>query len=236
MNPTAESLASAGARRPQPLTGTCRAAAPSHVPGTPVAVGLAAEQQAEVDRLAALAAETQRSHRRAAPCAGGPSPSGPRLGYDPQAALNFPLIQASALRLDGDRARPRLPKTASSSRTSAATPTSPTATRPSTSHDLPVFISADSILQAVHQSYDGILKSIELAAAGARALAACSPRCAASLASETGLEPTTRKDADLFLTLAVSLLKGSLEAPVAGAAGPGEIRRLFGLAQTGERQ
>ena len=40
------------------------------------------------------------------------------------------------------------------------------------SQDLPVFISADSILQAVHQSYDAILKALEL-----EALVPSSPGC-----------------------------------------------------------
>ena len=71
----------------------------AQVPGTPVAVALSVEQQAEVDRLQKLLAETkdltaeQLLSKRAVPWKTA-------LGYDPAKAVNLPLIQGSALKLD----------------------------------------------------------------------------------------------------------------------------------------
>jgi hypothetical protein len=77
------------------------------------------------------------------------------LGYDPTAAANLPLIQASPLALnDGERAilkkngfvisdRQRFPGFVYGYDSIYA-------------HDLPLFVSADSILNAVHRSYDDL--------------------------------------------------------------------------------
>ena len=72
---------------------------PPVIEGVPTSATLSTEQQAEVDRLTALQAETagltpdQLLSRRAVPFQA-------QLGYDPQAAKNLNLVQASALKLD----------------------------------------------------------------------------------------------------------------------------------------
>ena len=130
--------------------------------GTPVTVGLPPEQQAEVDRLTALQAEAGAStadellRRRAVPFRA-------TLGYDPQAAKNMNLIQASALKLDAAEMG-ALAKNGFVISDKRRYPHFGYGYKTIYSQDLPVFVSADSILQAVHQSYDDILKAIELEA------------------------------------------------------------------------
>jgi hypothetical protein len=194
--------------------------------GTPVAVGLGAEQKAELDRLTALAVESsnltaeQLLQRRKVPFRTS-------LGYDPRAALNLNLIQASALKLDAAEMdiygkngfvisdKRRYPHFAYGYKTIY-------------SQDLPVFISADSILQAVHQSYDTILKTIELEGLIPE-LSALLTSMRGRLASAGGLSDVTRRDSDLFLTVAVSLLQGTAVNPGAGASVT-EVRKLVELA------
>jgi hypothetical protein len=96
------------------------------------------------------------------------------------------------------------------------------------SQDLPVYITADAILQAVHQSYDEILKSIELEALVpemTQLLTSMRER----LHAATALEPTARKDADLFLAVGLSLIQGSAAAPKAGASAS-EVSALVAMA------
>lgn len=83
--------------------------------------------------------------------------------------------------------------------------------------DLPVYVSADSILFAMHRSYDSILEQVETNVS-ARDLAALLDGMRASLASgEHGFAVgSARRDADVFVAVAASLLTGSTAAPVAG--------------------
>lgn len=79
--------------------------------------------------------------------------------------------------------------------------------------DLPVYVSADSILYSIHDSYEEILKTLELDVlrkelehllSGMRARLATLP------------EDQARADADVYLTVAESLLRGSRQTPNAG--------------------
>src|SRR5204863_1662307 len=81
--------------------------------------------------------------------------------------------------------------------------------------DLPVFVSADSILQAVHQSYDDILKAIEIEALIPE-LTALLTSMRSSLPELPGVTAATKHDVDLFLAVGLSLLQ---DAPAAGVAG-----------------
>ncbi|HEU4385166.1 MAG TPA: DUF3160 domain-containing protein [Anaeromyxobacteraceae bacterium] len=182
--------------------------------GAPVAVALTAEQQAEVDRLQALLAATSHLDPDAL-IAQRAVPFRADLGYDPLAAVNLELVQGSALALDGQELaalaadgfvvtdRHRYPHFAYGYQTIY-------------SQDLPVFVSADAILQAVHQSYDAILAMVEHTA--------LVPELHALLASmrarleSTSLDAQARGDADLLLAVALSLLDGTLAEPVAGAS------------------
>lgn len=84
------------------------------------------------------------------------------------------------------------------------------------SEHLPVYISADAILDAVHRSYDTILMNVE----GAVLI----PRLDELLQSmhsrlpSSDFDEQTRADVDLYLSVARSLLAGSSVAPVAGAS------------------
>ncbi len=194
--------------------------------GTPVQATLAPQQQAEVDRLTALVAESRAMtademlRRHAVPFRTS-------LGYDPQAAVNLDLIQASALRLDtaemGALARNgfvisdkrRYPHFGYGYETIY-------------SQDLPVFVSADSILQAVHQSYDEILKALELASLAPQ-MGELLGSMRQRLAAATALDATTRADADLFLTVGLSLLSGRAVA-AGGSARVQDVIDLTGMA------
>lgn len=205
----AAALAGCGAGDPVP--GSPRASDP----GTPVEATLTAGQQAEVDRLQALVAATSDLGADAL-LARRAVPFRTELGYDPLAAVNLDLVQRSALALDGAELaafaadgfvvtdRHRYPHFAYGYQTIY-------------SQDLPVFVSADAILQAVHQSYDAILAVVEYAALVPE-LQALLTSMRAHLAATASLDAEVRGDADVFLAVALSLLEGTLAEPVAGAS------------------
>ncbi len=83
--------------------------------------------------------------------------------------------------------------------------------------DLPVYVSADSILYAVHESYDALLKNIELSVLRLRLDSALtSMRAALSAGGGNGISAAARADVDLYVAVAKSLLTGTFQAPVAG--------------------
>ncbi len=85
--------------------------------------------------------------------------------------------------------------------------------------DLPLYVSADAILHALHRSYDAILKDIETSVLIDRLDALLAGMRAHLAASEgASLSPQERSDADLFTGVALSLLRGTPPAPVAGAS------------------
>ena len=109
--------------------------------------------------------------------------------------------------------------------------------------DLPLYVSADSILHAVHRSYDKILQAVELASLipDLKAfLTTLRANLQAGAASELGAN--AEADVDLFLAVALSALSGEGQAPVQGgdaamvnrlvqkvnAADGSEVIELFG--------
>jgi Protein of unknown function (DUF3160) len=164
------------------------------------------------------------------------------LGYDPLQAVNFDLLQRSPFALNAAELavfakagfvvseRLRFPHFAS-------------AYQAIYQADLPVYLSADSILQAVHQSFDKILAAVErgqLLPELTSLLATLRARLPAARLSDP-----VRADLDLYLTVAASLLGGSRVPVVAGAsevqaqalydaalaaAGPGQVA-IFGEQQ-----
>ena len=144
------------------------------------------------------------------------------LGYDPLQAENITTLQASASKLnDGEMA-----KLASNGFVISARQTFPTFFNGYESiyaDHLPVFISADSILHAVHRSYDAILMQVEghLISELGQLLA----KMHAALATQSDARlSVARKDVDLFLTVARRLLQTPQDAmatpvlPMAGAS------------------
>jgi Protein of unknown function (DUF3160) len=83
---------------------------------------------------------------------------------------------------------------------------------------LPVYVSADSILYAVHRSYDTILRTLEENVL-VRRLTELLEGMRARLPSTTlnGVSQEAVADVDLHLAVALSLLTGKTVAPVAGA-------------------
>lgn len=99
--------------------------------------------------------------------------------------------------------------------------------------DLPVYISADSILHAAHKSFDKALMRIEsgaLSGAVDEMLASMRQRLGQPVA---GLTADNRADLDLFLAVGASLLAGQVRAPVAGASAE-QISDLFARASAAQ--
>jgi hypothetical protein len=83
--------------------------------------------------------------------------------------------------------------------------------------DLPVYISADSILDAIHRSYEDILKSLELELLSTELsdlLAGMRARLGSGVGAELGEDAV--RDTDVFLTVAASLATGQLQQAGAG--------------------
>lgn len=100
--------------------------------------------------------------------------------------------------------------------------------------DLPLYVSADSILDALHSSYDSILKALEqqqLSAELSALLAGMHARLGVGAGKEWGSDVV--HDADLFIAVARSLLSGSEVAPVAGGSAK-DVHELVGLAAAAE--
>jgi hypothetical protein len=93
--------------------------------------------------------------------------------------------------------------------------------------DLPLFVSADSILYAVHQSYDAMLQDLEAATLSVE-LATLLQRMQAELA-RAQLSAPLEAGADVYLTTARSLLAGVAVSPL-DSANASEATRLTQLA------
>lgn len=169
----------------------------------------------EAPGFAALGEDlTQAEHVDAASLmAKFPTPQG-SLGYAPLQSGGLDKIQASDLRLNetelkvlGDKGlvlidRQRFPTFL---RGYAAV----------YHQHLPVFVSADAMMDAVHRSYDAILVDVERAAL-VPALKQMLTLMRSRLATDPSA-PTTKADADLYLAVALSLLSENVQPPVAGA-------------------
>ena len=209
---------------PPPQPGSDRALDP----GTPVgSLGLPAERSAELAALESQlgALSTLRAGdliaRRATTFQG-------ELGYDPTTAKNLDLIQASSLalsdhELDKLRAqgfvivpRHQFPHMAYGYTSLYAL-------------DLPVYVSLDSILNAVHLSYDAILKGLEQEQLS-KELTTMLGAARAQLARGVVRDARTAADLDLYFAVALSLLDGKAASPVQGAS-DNQVRLLFDAAQ-----
>lgn len=185
-------------------------------PGAPIdATQLPADQKAELDSLTSqindsasmTAAEFSTTYS---------VPFGGALSYDPSTALNLNLIQASALSLD----QAELSVFANKGFVISEKQHFPTFAYGYESiyaADLPVFISADSVIFAVHRSYDEILKAVETASLmGELSSMLGEMRSALASGGASAFSAEVRADADLYLAVAESLLKDQVSAPVAG--------------------
>jgi len=155
-----------------------------------------------------------------------PAPATSPLSYDPTTAAGMDLLQGSSLALDDAE----LAALATNGLVISKRQTFPSFAYGYKSiyfEDLPVYVSADSILEAVHRTFDSLLESTEelvLVNELTQMLEGMRSRISsASLDAETAL------DADLYLTLAESLLQGQVLAPSASASSA-EVTELYDLA------
>jgi hypothetical protein len=152
----------------------------------------------------------------------------PDLGYDPLVAQGLDRVQASSVALnDGERA-------ALASRGFVITdrqryPTFVYGYQTIYTDDLPVYVSADSILYAVHKSFDTILAAIEanaLAPVLERLLGSMRGALTRGVANDISSSPDARRDADVYLAVALSLLKGSV-AKLSDGSSSAAVQSLF---------
>lgn len=172
---------------------------------------LNSEQMAELERLSSEleaarsldAAEVAEEHALAFS----------QLGYDPAEAEFLDKIQASALALN-DAELAKLKTNGFVIAPRQGFPTFVKGYAAIYSEHLPVYISADGILEALHSSYDDLLKSTETYALIPKvdALLGNIHLALANYADAAGAA-----ELDLYLSVARSLLSGQPVAPVAGA-------------------
>ena len=184
-----------------------------------------AAEQAERDRIAA-ALRNVASLDSAGLATRYPISFAPKLSYDPATAQNLPLIAASTLGFnDAEKRVLGANGFVISDRQRFATFTHGYSAIYAA--DLPLFVSADSILYAMHRSYDSILEDLETTSL-IPALTSLLTGMRASLAAGAvaPLGSDTAADIDLYLAVSLGLLSASTPAPVAGAS-PARISQLI---------
>ena len=184
-------------------------------PGTKVAPAISSARQAELAEVQSKLAEvkdldaTGFAAKYAVPFSTG-------LGYEPLKAEGYSLIKASPLAPNpGEEARLAANGFVITDRLRA--PSFIYGYENVYSADLPVYVSADSILYAVHRSFDQILKSVEQTALlPALQQLVDGMRGALQGGAANDLSIDARRDLDVYLAVAASLLSGTSVAPVAG--------------------
>ena len=183
------------------------------LPGAPVQLALRASDQAALteldDKLAELSSATSDSLLSAHPVQFQAD-----LGYDPNTAAGLELIQATGLALTPDE----LAKLGEHGFVISAHQTFANMAMGLNTiyaHDLPLYISIDPILDAVHNAYDGMLKVIETDLL-TRSLASVLDGARERNRTQTS-DAEVRRDLDFYFSVALSLLRGQVVSPVAGA-------------------
>lgn len=200
--------------------------------GSPVAVAPSAAQAQELAQLRTrlqatdgLTAE-QLQASRALP---GATP----LGYDPLQAQGLDLIRSSPQGPSADE-EARLATHGFSIGQDRQFPTFTYGYASIYRDDLPVYISADSLLYAVHQSYDKILSSVEAGALSSDVRAMLTTmRGRLGQGDVAWLKGPERADLDLFLALGLSLIDDAL-APLVAGGDATLLADLFARAKAGE--
>jgi hypothetical protein len=141
------------------------------------------------------------------------------LGYDPMASAGMDLLQASNLSLTADEAA-LLQRNGFAILARHEFPSFFYAYLTIYGEDLPVYVSADSVLDAVHRSYDDLLANLERAVMVPE-LRALLASMRAKLAGQSG---ETAADAELFLAVAQGLLEGETPAPLHAGVDAGEVQ------------
>ncbi|MGC4065013.1 MAG: DUF3160 domain-containing protein [Polyangiaceae bacterium] len=154
-----------------------------------------------------------------------PAPATSSLSYDPGTATGLDTIQKSTLGLNENELA-TLTKHGFVISKRQAFPSFAYGYKSIYVEDLPVYVSADSILEAVHRTFNRLLKRTEetvLVDELTRMLAGMRKNTLGS-----SLDANTKKDADLYLTVAESLIRGSVVQPTAGGDSK-SVTELFEL-------
>jgi hypothetical protein len=176
-------------------------------PTTPVVGGDAVPSEL-AQTLTAAAAEDGAALR-----AGHPVEVSESLGYDATSAAGLELIQASPFTLTPSQ----LSKLGANGFVIAKNQIVPGFAygyKSIYAADLPVYVSADSVLFAVHHSFDQILALVETDYL-VQELRLMLDDVRTSLPTAS-IDEKTRRDVDLYLSVAKSLLNGAFAGPVAG--------------------
>lgn len=182
--------------------------------GATVSLALSAADMTEVSRVSALLAPT-KALTASALAAQHIVPFAPTLPYDPMKAVNLAQLQASHEAL-GPEELAVLAKNGFVISDKQHYPGFFYGYTSIYADDLPVYVSADSILHAVHRSYDDILKTVESARLLSTLTAILDAMRTRLAAGSDGLAAATVKDVDLYLAVARALLTGDAPSVVAG--------------------
>jgi hypothetical protein len=197
----------------------------------PVEPGVAVPTPDVVSPLADLQAQLESAARTTPDELIGASalPFAADLGFDPLSAANLGLVQASSLALDVEESA-RLERDGFVV-TAPPYPSMPYALETIYMEDLPVYVTADLILEAVHRGYDDLLKEVELTYLIPR-LEALLARMRLALPGAP-LTAAEMRDVDLYLGVAYALLSEAPVAPV-GGADAGTVADLVSAAEAAQ--
>ncbi|MET0595922.1 MAG: DUF3160 domain-containing protein, partial [Polyangiaceae bacterium] len=129
---------------------------------------------------------------------------GPALDYDPLAAKGLERIEASTLAPSASE-RDVLAKNGFVISKAHPFPTFSYGYAALYSEHLPLYVSADSILDAVHRSYDRILAQLEQTSLTPE-LQTLLSSLRIALAKKTAIDPLVARDVDFYLSVALALL------------------------------
>ena len=183
-------------------------------PAPPPPADSADQQQVSADLAAAMNLDT------AGLLARYPSPkTSATLGYDPLSAANLDVIGASTIGLS-DAEKGIIGQSGFMISDRVKFPGFTYGYQSIYAADLPVFVSADSIMYAVHRSYDSILENLEyLNLRSTLVTMLQNLRTALAGGAIANLSPATAADVDLYLAVPIGLLAGTTApGPVAGAS------------------
>ena len=159
-----------------------------------------------------------------------PSVYSPALGYDPSTATNLKLIDSTALALSSDESA-ILSRNGFVISKQRQFPNFMYGYETLYGMDLPLFVSADSIMNAVHRSYDAMLASLEsgyLTKELGTLLLAMQQSLPGSAGA--GFSAEVVGDVDVYLAVARSLLADSLVSPI-DPRRTAEVQALFTAAR-----
>lgn len=194
-------------------------------PGTPITPDLG-ERQVQYDALR-HAVEAARSLSADEVLARHPLTLRTDLEFDPLVAHGLDLVQGSSLALDTAE-QDVLARHGFVITDRLSFPTFSYGYETIYMEDLPLFVSADSLLFAVHRSYDDILKTVELAALQHDLISMLSGmRDALAAGRIAPFGAQAERDADVYLGVALSLLQGEVVPSVRVPAADAEIARLY---------